>query len=224
VLTAVEVASFLRANPGFFNAHPEVLADLSLPHPHGGQAVSIVERQVLALREKGQALESKLAELVRFGSENDQVGHKVHVLSCELLRADNIEAVLDTLYLQLLDQFAVPHVALRLWNVGEVRDTAEHHPVAPEIRDFVAAMSEPYRGHHAVYETAAWFGEVAPHLRSFALLPLQAGPVFGCVLLASEDAERFYPEMGTLYLCRIGELASHALARHLTLLRAEAPS
>ncbi len=33
--------------------------------------------------------------------------------------------------------------------------------------------------------------------------------------LASEDAARFYPEMGTLYLARLGELLSAALRRYL---------
>ena len=33
--------------------------------------------------------------------------------------------------------------------------------------------------------------------------------------MASEDAQRFYPEMGTLYLKRLGELAAAALLRYL---------
>jgi len=42
------------------------------------------------------------------------------------------------------------------------------------------------------------------------------GATFGVVALASEDPKRFYPEMGTLYLARIGELVSHALWRFVT--------
>jgi uncharacterized protein YigA (DUF484 family) len=33
------------------------------------------------------------------------------------------------------------------------------------------------------------------------------------LVLGSEDVLRFYPEMGTLYLKRLGELASAALLR-----------
>ena len=33
--------------------------------------------------------------------------------------------------------------------------------------------------------------------------------------MASEDAQRFYPEMGTLYLQRLGELAAASLAGSL---------
>jgi hypothetical protein len=35
--------------------------------------------------------------------------------------------------------------------------------------------------------------------------------VIGMLALGSEEAERFYPEMGTLYLGRIAELAAAAL-------------
>ncbi len=45
---------------------------------------------------------------------------------------------------------------------------------------------------------------------------------FGVVALASEDPKRFYPEMGTLFLTRIGELVSHALWRFVTPLREHA--
>ena len=39
---------------------------------------------------------------------------------------------------------------------------------------------------------------------------------FGVLALASEDAQRFYPEMGTVYLKRIGDMVATALLRHST--------
>lgn len=221
MLSAEEVAEFLRQNPGFFENHVDVLMNLQIPHPHGGRAVSIGERQLVALREKSKLLEDKLRELIQFGEENDAVGGKVHRLSCRLIEATSLDAALDTLYLDLLDHFAVPHVAVRLWNVAEENpETKEFSPVAPEMRGFVEKMQAPYCGGHAVYESQAWFGEAAPHLKSFALVRLERdGLTFGVVALASEDPQRFYPEMGTLYLARIGELMSHALWRFVTPVR-----
>ena len=35
----------------------------------------------------------------------------------------------------------------------------------------------------------------------------------GLLILSSEESQRFYPEMGTIYLSRLGELASAALRR-----------
>jgi hypothetical protein len=39
------------------------------------------------------------------------------------------------------------------------------------------------------------------------------GSTIGMLALGSEDSKRFYPEMGTLYLERIGEMVSAALTR-----------
>jgi uncharacterized protein len=221
MLTAEQVAEFLRQNPGFFENHVDILMNLQIPHPHGGRAVSIGERQLVAVREKSKILEDKLHELISFGEENDAVGEKVHRLACRLIDAPSLDAVLDTLYLDLLDHFAVQHVAVRLWKVAEENpDTKEFGAVAGEMRQFVENMTAPYCGQHAVYESQAWFGEAAPHLKSFALVTLaRDGLVFGVIGLASEDVQRFYPEMGTLYLSRIGDLVSHSLWRFVTPLR-----
>ena len=223
-LTADQVAEFLRQNPGFFENHVDILMNLQVPHPHGGRAVSISERQLIAVREKSKLLEDKLRELIQFGEENDALGEKVHRLACRLLDAPSLDATLDTLYLDFLDHFAVPHVAVRLWNVAEENpDTREFSAVAGEMRQFVEQMAGPYCGHHAVYESQAWFGEAAAHVKSFALVALRNDNVgFGVVALASEDPKRFYPEMGTLYLARIGELVSHALWRFVTPIREHA--
>jgi len=220
-LNADQVAEFLRQNPGFFENHVDILMNLQVPHPHGGRAVSISERQLIAVREKAKLLEDKLRELIQFGEENDALGEKVHRLACRLLDAPSLDATLDTLYLDFLDHFAVPHVAVRLWNVAEENpDTKEFAPVAAEMREFVERMTAPYCGHHAVYESQSWFGEAAPHVKSFALIALaNDGVPFGVVALASEDPKRFYPEMGTLYLARIGGLVSHALWRFVTAVR-----
>jgi len=52
-------------------------------------------------------------------------------------------------------------------------------------------------------------------LRSFSYLPLRDDAAFGLLALASEDPQSFYPEMGTLYLKRLADFISAALARHL---------
>ena len=220
-LNADQVAEFLRQNPGFFENHVDILMNLQVPHPHGGRAVSISERQLIAVREKSKIMEDKLRELIQFGEENDTLSAKVHRLACRLIEAPSIDATLDTLYLELLDHFAVPHVAVRLWNVAEENpQTREFAPAAVEMRQFVEQMTAPYCGHHAVYESQSWFGEAAPHVKSFALAQLRGDNTpFGVIALASEDPKRFYPEMGTLYIARIGELVSHALWRFVTAVR-----
>jgi uncharacterized protein YigA (DUF484 family) len=189
VLTAEQVAEFLKQNPGFFENNVDILVNLQIPHPHGGRAVSIGERQLVAVREKAKMLEDKLRELIQFGEENDAVGEKVHRLACRMIEASTMDAALDSLYLDLLDHFAVPHVAVRLWRVAEENpDTKEFAAVGQEMHEFVEKLTAPYCGNHAVYESQAWFGESAAHLKSFALIALKRDDLtFGVVALASED-------------------------------------
>jgi len=216
-LSIEEVATFLRSHPEFFEAHPDVLLNIEVPHPHGGRTVSIPERQLIATREKVRLLESKLAELIKFGHENDALSDKVHALALRLTSARTREQIIDTLYLDLLDSFQVPHVVLRLWNVDipENSRAPEFQAVAPELRQFTDAMTASYVGAHPVYETNLWFGEHAAHLKSYAMMPLKHGEVFGVLLLASENAERFYTGMGTVFLSRISDIFAVNLARDL---------
>ncbi len=223
-LSAEDVAEFLRAHPDFFEQHVDVLLGINVAHPHGGRTVSIPERQLIATREKVKLLEAKLAELLKFGEENDALSQRIHALLLKLIACEGVDAIVDTLLLELLDNFQVPHVALRLWDVSPVEDTPEFQAVPAELRQFVDAMKTPYCGSHPVYETHTWFGDHAPHLKSYAIVPLRGERTVGLLLMASENASRFYADMGTLFLSRIGEVTAHCLLRHLVPLPAPAPT
>ena len=55
-----DVAHYLLNTPEFFEEHVETLAQITLPHPHGGRTISLSERQLFALREKNKVLEKQL--------------------------------------------------------------------------------------------------------------------------------------------------------------------
>ncbi len=215
-MTPDAVASYLKQHPEFFEDHADFLATIFIPHPHGGRAISISERQILTLREKGKQLEGKLRELIEFGEENDAISEKMHRLTLALVAARDVEAVIEALYFNLREDFAVPHTVLRLWPQGAHQRLAEFDAVSTEAREFAESLSNPYCDTHAMVDTAAWFGEEAARLRSFAYVALKSDQAFGLLAMASEDPQRFYPEMGTLYLKRLGELATAALLRYLT--------
>ena len=210
-----EVASYLKQHPEFFEDYAESLAEIYIPHPHGGRAISISERQMLTLRDRSKHLEGKLREVIQFGEENDAISEKVHRISLALLASQDIRGALNTVYLSLREDFAVPHVALRVWRGNGQADLPEFSPASDASREFAASLSHPYCSGHAMVDTAGLFGEASTHLRSFSYMPLRDGETFGLLALASEDAQRFYPEMGTLYLKRLGELIAAGIAPHL---------
>lgn len=214
-IDANEVARYLQANPDFFDQNAELLAHLYVPHPLGGRAISLSERQMLTMREKNKQLEGKLGELIQFGEENDGISEKIHRLSVALIAAETFQAVIHLLNFHLRDDFSVPHMALRLWSKpDEIDDLPEFAGVSEELQVFAETLSRPYCGSTAGFGTASWFGEHANHIRSQALIALRnGGGTIGMVALGSEDAQRFYADMGTLYLERLGEMVSAAFAR-----------
>jgi len=214
-MNADDIARFLRTHPQFFDQHPELLETISVPHPYGGRAIPLAERQTVALREKVKLLEGKLGELIQFGEENDAISEKVHRLSVALVGARDFPALAQSLYFHLREDFAVPHVAMRVWGKSVPADFDEAQPVDEAQRRHADAMGAPQCGPAAGNPFVAWFRESGEHLRSLALVPLGQTAVFGLLALGSEDPKRFYPEMGTLYLRRIGELCAAGVTARL---------
>ena len=132
-----------------------------------------------------------------------------------LIAVETFSAVVHLINFHLRDDFAVPHVALRLWKKPEgVGDLPEFAAVAEELKVFADTLTHPYCGSTSGFGTTAWFGEPASHIRSQALIALcDGGDTFGMLALGSEEGQRFYPEMGNLYLERMGEMISAALVR-----------
>jgi uncharacterized protein YigA (DUF484 family) len=219
-MKAEDVARYLQDNPAFFEDYAELLAQIYIAHPHGGRAIPIAERQILTLREKSRMLQAKLAELVEFGEENDAIGEKMHRLCQALFPAVDAQGMLQALYYNLHEDFAVPHVAVRVWHQGPAARAGagpEFAPAADELRQYAASLEHPFCGPGVSPLLASCFGEAAAQLRSFACMPLRdaSKACIGVLALASEDRRRFYPEMGTLYLKRLGELTSAALQRYV---------
>ena len=81
------------------------LVRLRLPHQRGSAAVSLVERQVLVLREKNTHLEQRLHELIENGRTNDLTTERVHKLTRRLLRTRDLAGVLGALETSLREDF-----------------------------------------------------------------------------------------------------------------------
>jgi uncharacterized protein YigA (DUF484 family) len=135
-------------------------------------------------------------------------------MAVSLVGTTDMSGMLLVVYAHLGSNFAIPHVAVRLWDVPGNQESLEFVPLSPAAREFVADMKRPYCGAGSGPDVVDWFGEDGSHVRSVALVPLRRGiETFGLLALGSEEPERFYPDMGTVYLERIGELVSAALVR-----------
>ena len=214
-MDASAVADYLKKNPTFFEDYADVVAQIFVPHPHGGHAIPIAERQMLALRDRAYELEQRLRELIRHGTENDEIGEKLHRSTLALFAAPDLETTLAVLSHSLREDFGVPQVATRLWARDDaVAQLPEFGSTSESLRDYADRLRAPYCGPDAAAESREWFEHADPQ-KSFAYLPLRTNATFGMLALASDDAHRFHAGMGTVYLLRLAELASVAIARFL---------
>lgn len=206
-MKADNVAEYLQNNPDFFEAHSNLLNDIVIRHPYGGRTISLSERQMIMLRERVKELEKKLHEWMEIAKENEALQDKVHQYTLALFGVKDLLTLQEVAKRNLREIFAVPHAAIHLW---------KEQPPSAEIIAFADQHLKPVCMHQAVHNTQSWFGQNAEHLRSFSYLPLRHNAEsIGMLILASEDAQRFYPEMGTMFQQRIAETVSSALQPYL---------
>lgn len=205
-LSAVDVAQFLKANPDFFDAHADLFANLMVPHPHQSRAISLGERQILLLRDRGKKTERQLATLVANARGNEKISRLLHQWNCQMLAASDPNTLPDLICRSLENIFEMPVVRLHLWNPDEIlADDA--------IAGWGHTLPAPYCGQR---RDEAFLADLQQDALSVAIIPLkQAGDeqLFGLLVLGSPEADRFTSDMGTDFLEGIGELSSAALSR-----------
>ncbi len=215
------LADYLVRHPDFFERHSALLTRLRIPHERGSQTISLVERQVQALRDMNQRLETKLREFVAVAQENDVLSGKIHRLSCRLIRSHGASQFLAALEASFREDFAVTHwvmLCLRS-DIPELRHLTTRHlrlvePGTPELKPFETFFSAPKPRVGQIRDTQRdyLFGNDAAEVGSAALVGLGPDAGYGLLAIGSNDVQRFQSTMSTDFLIRIGQLVSEAVA------------
>jgi uncharacterized protein YigA (DUF484 family) len=215
------VAEFLESHPDFFDRHNALLTKLKLSHNRGASTVSLIERQVVALREKNQTLESRLRELIDVARSNDALSSKIHRLATRLIGARSAAAVLDVMETSLREDFGASEWLLVLSSARETElklITSRHLRVIEsgaaewKMFDTLFEAARPRCGQIRDSQRDFLFGENNVEIGSAALVPLGARPHGALLAIGSPDSERFHPAMSTDYLARIGDLVREAVS------------
>jgi uncharacterized protein len=213
-----DIASWLRANPDFFQRNSELLATLRLPHD-SGSAVSLVERQIEVLRDKNHTADSSLKELVSIARSNEALATKIHHFTRRLMRAATRREILVQIERGFREDFDTSQTVLLLFTAGsDIGDLRFVRPVAsndPNLNGFetLLATGRPRCGQIRDSQRDFIFGPDSGSVASVALVPLIGHGPLGLLVLGSLNRERFHPGMSTDFLGRLSELISDALAR-----------
>ncbi len=218
-ITEDDIANYLVNTPDFFERHAELLASVHLTSPHSKRAVSLQERQAEMLRDKIKVLEHRLMDMIRHGNENALLSDRLLRWAASLFQNASAIAIPEQIVEQVREQFAVPQVTIKVWDVaGAYKDAAFASGVTEDAKLFASSLSEPFCGVNTGFEAVTWLAEPSA-AASIALLPLRdpsAGamqPAFGMLVLSSPDGQRYNSGMGTDFLQHVADIASAALGR-----------
>ncbi|HMM46159.1 MAG TPA: DUF484 family protein [Candidatus Macondimonas sp.] len=205
------VLAYLRSHPDLLDQHPEILADLAIPHGTGLGAASLIERQVQILRDRNLRLEGTLDELLRHARQNEALLDKTHELALTLLRATEVGTRVRGLVDALLRHFHADMVRVVL-PAGHPALHCDGHATLCLTLDAWPAPRLDGEPRCGALEPAlgAWlFPSPHPLPASAALIPLPQNG--GVLVIGSLDPQRFHAHMGTAVLRRLGDLAGAAL-------------
>jgi uncharacterized protein YigA (DUF484 family) len=177
---------------------------------------------VEVLRDRNQALERKLAELLDVARANDALANRIHCLSQRLIRGRTLLETINAVETSLREDFDARNSVLLLFMeqardleaaAGRFLKTAD--PADDVVKTFESLLQsgKPRCGQIRDAQRDYLFGKDSIEIGSVALAPLGAKGVLGLLAIGASDTDRFHPAMSTEFLTRISELLANALTR-----------
>ncbi|MDZ4262515.1 MAG: DUF484 family protein [Pseudomonadota bacterium] len=228
------VVKHLLAHPDFLDKHPEVLAEINLSHDCGN-AISLIERQIGALRGQHHNSKQQLETLVQIARDNDRLNERMHRLTLAVLDAVTLNDIYIALDETLRGDFQADAVTIKLFinpdaaavePDNELMQTIFVPMNDPRLTEFknLLGHEKPSCGQLKPDQLKYMFGATAESIKSTAVIPLGGEscsniecPFLGLLAIGSRDANRFQSSMGTLFLSNLGDIISRSIKSHLPL-------
>lgn len=209
-----DVANFLNCNREFFHVFPNLLDELSIPHPETGRAVSLLERQIYQLRKQRDELQVEVDTLINIAGENGQLLNKIKEFTKGLMASRGEQAAVDCILQEMQRRFDVEEVALVTWEMPAI---SLHGMMQLGISQTWAETlkaslrpQEPACGLLEDHWQKGLFHTDKP-MHSVCLLPLGEDRVWGVLALGS-TTDRFHPNLGTYFLRIMAEMITARLS------------
>lgn len=202
-LDEAQIVDWLAQRPDFFQRHPDCLSALDLP-VDSGPAISLHQYQVRVLREEKLQLNQKLAVLVKNVKTNHKIQSDLLALAGNMIGLANTGAD-QAAFLEMIKQhFGLFDVQLvkkaddsETWERLETRlgkrESSCDNAIDLDLREIL-------------------FADQAAAVASIAVVAVRQGKkTAACLVLASDDEERFKPGMGGEFLKWLALLVSNLL-------------
>ncbi|MBL6917267.1 MAG: DUF484 family protein [Gammaproteobacteria bacterium] len=216
-----EVSDFLRAHPDFFERHLALLTELVIPHSARGRTVSLLERQVVALRDQLTIERKNLKGLVNAALDNTRLQQRLQKCFELIARSDDLHILLETLPSLLQAEFDLGVVDIRLLDGKTWPAVPVEHMIARDDSR-TEALIKRLAGKRCLIEApvsdlliSLLKNDSSFNPGSCAVLPMLTAEhsLIGWIVLVSEDRDHYRPDMDTVLLEGLGGLLSATTQR-----------
>ena len=217
-ISVKQVRGYLRDNPSFFDENPDILETMIVPHNTEG-AVSLIERQLAVLRSRNSEMKEQLDSLYSTAQENEMMFEKTNHLISGLLEANNLGALIESLYESLGSDYGVEAYSLTLFgdevnlpkSMAQISSPDKAHKVIASILSTSGAVC----GQLGASEMNFLFGDHKNFLGSAATVVLGQDSKLGVLALGNSDPHFYQNDMGTIFLDYLAEVLSRLLPQYL---------
>lgn len=216
-ISARQVLQYLKAHPGFIEKYDELIEELRLPHD-SGSAVSLVERQIKLLRERNAEQRQQLDKLTQIARDNDALFEKTRNLVLEMVAAQNLEQLTNSVQQSLKHDFQADVSTLTLFSGNKSKVDRGNVVPLQEAREAISSIlnsSKAVCGTLRPRELSFLFSEQATQVGSAAVAPLVNGEIMGVLAVGSYDPHHYHADMGTVFMNHVCEILNILLPRHM---------
>lgn len=221
---ADQVLAYLMDNPDFFTQHEQVIAELAISQETGG-ATSLLERQVLTLRDRNRQLaeqvhhqqrraDEQLAELVTIARGNEKQAQQLYNFAVKIIACLQTAPESGSLQQDALD-YLQQQYSLSVASLVTVPDEKTATTAREKVLCNLMRYGTPVCVPGDSEEVQAVFSEAElTRVQSAAIVPIrrQENSTVGAILaLGSDEAMRFHSQLGTQFLRELGKLISPIL-------------
>jgi hypothetical protein len=117
-----EIIDYLGNHPDVFVQHPELLSGLNIPHVAGRNVASLIEYQVLRLRQELDELRNTITGMEYDSGHHNKLIGNIHALSLELLAAQTPQDAYNILRRDLKTYYSADSVLLLIFTRVKIMD------------------------------------------------------------------------------------------------------
>lgn len=191
------ISDYLNAHPDFFVEHPELLDNLNVPHLPGSNIPSLVEYQIIRLRQEVDALRTIISCMEYDADINSKLTGNILALSLELLGARTPPDLYNILHRDLKTYYSADSVLLLIFT--RVNTFASHaglkfHDANSGLRFMFSELfhrGKPLCGSLQEEHLQALFGACSENIRSTVLLPYAGAGWHELLVLGSHTENRY---------------------------------